>query len=230
MKNKKTIYLASSAAPHYDLIETVKIASLNGFDGVQLYLGDRFLNREYLRNLTALLNQTNPGVIIHLPDIYNKMLELPVIELLSSQIIKRALIHFRTGMTIPAIPGVDMGLENAVFGYEPAYYNLLRNTIKENGLFFVFDVPRLFGVENIDRDETDGFIKETLAVMREKDVLHLIDQRDCGNDRKRWCCLGDGVLKPYMDLIANFPGVTVLEYEDLNMALESKKRVLKIGY
>ena len=58
------------------------------------------------------------------------------------------------------------------------------------------------------------------------DVLHLIDQRKYGTNRDDWCILGEGLMCDYLPRIKSFTGKIVLEFEDVEMAVESRNRLL----
>lgn len=226
MKPASRVYLASSVAEGFDLIETVELAERHGFDGVQLYLSEPFLSERYFNRLLRVIKRAGVGVMVHLPDVYTSILDGPVKRLLAETQPRKALIHYRDGMAIPAIKGIKTGLENAVFGYEREYYDRLLETARGGGYFWAFDVPRIFGEIPGDRGKIHRFLVHLFDRLGSDDVLHLIDQVDFGRDRELWCPFGEGLLAPYMEYILKFRGPIVLEYEDIDMALRSRDVLL----
>lgn len=223
------IYLASSALKKecYDLIRTIEIAQKQSFSGVQLYLGDRFLNPHYVEAVVSFLNETNLQAIVHLQDEFKDIYIQPTQKILSHADRKLALIHYKEGMQIPSIKGVQIGLENAISGYDEYYYSLLDAIIRKKQLRFAFDIPRLFGSTPRDMNIIDQFVREKVRTLNQNDVIHLIDQYVPGVSRRMWCSLGNGLMTPYVNEIISFTGAIVLEYEKLEMALESKRLLEK---
>jgi hypothetical protein len=226
------IYLASAAlrSECFDLTRTVEVALGNGFFGVQLYLTEGFLNESYIEATAAYAEENDMDVIVHLVDRFPResgakdRYVRAVQRLLAGVRQKRALIHYSEGMEVPTIPGVVVGLENAISGYDKGYYSRLSDAVREHRTFFVFDIPRLFGAVPRSLSEIDDFIRKTMSLMEpSKDVLHLIDVPVPGAQREEWCILGSGLLAGYMDEIVRFKGPIVLEFEDIDMALASKR-------
>lgn len=226
MKPASRIYLASSAAEGFDLIETVELAERHGFDGVQLFLSEPFISEGYIKKLEKVIKRAGVGVIIHLPDVYTTSLDSAVERILAGIQPGMALIHYCEGMTVPGIKGVKIGLENAVFGYRREYYEELLEVARNGGYLWAFDVPRLFGEIPGDRGKIHRFLMYLFQSLGKDDVLHLIDQLDYGRGRELWCPLGKGLLGPYMEYILKFRGPIVLEYENVDMAIMSRDVLL----
>ena len=227
--HKDQIYIASSVAARssYCLIETARLASKYGFSGIQAYLSPAFLEKSYLDKFISLLRRDNLDVIIHLPNNYSEEFVEPVKRILTYSKDKKALIHYSAGMKIPKINKVKIGLENSVFGYDKGYYQKLDNVLKKGNYFYTFDIPRLFGrKQSSSIAEMDHFINTSLDNLQKRDLLHLIDQKNYSTSRNGWCSLGEGVMKAYLERIRLFSGIVILEYEDIVMAVKSRKQLL----
>ncbi len=218
------LFLASSALKKecYDLIRTIEIAQKYDFYGVQLYLADRFLNSHYVEAVASFLYETNLRTIVHLEDEFKDIYIQPTQKILSHTDNKIALIHYKEAMQIPNIKGVQIGLENAISGYDEHYYSFLDATIKAKKLHFAFDIPRLFGTTPRNMKVIDNFISKTIQRMGASNIIHLIDIIRPGISRNLWCTLGCGIITPHLASILSFKGPIVLEYENLDMAIKSK--------
>lgn len=219
------IYLANAAlkAQGFDLAATVELAARERCAGVQLYVNEH--HREppgRLEVVARAAREAGLGVMVHLPPEVTGGVIRAARRLLRFEQSPRALIHYDPARPIPRIDGVQIGLENAVQGLDERYYERLRAARRERDTFLAFDLPRLFGRDDVDLEAAYGFAEQTLDGLRPDDVLHLIDQRRRGSRRADWCTVGEGLVAPLLPRIVSHPGAIVLEFETVGHALASK--------
>lgn len=222
------IYLANAAFKDagYDLEATGEAAAREGFAGVQLFVGeDKQNDLALLDRVARKARDGGFGVIMHLPTEFSETTAQAARRLLQFEPTPRAIIHFDPSREPPTIQGIQVGLENAIGGLDVRYYCRLLAERSARATFLAFDVPRLFACPDDDRTAVYSFASRMLEGLHPDDVLHLIDQRDFGSERANWCVLGDGVLASLLPDLAAHLGPIVLEFETLDKALESKKRL-----
>ena len=222
------IYLANAAfkAAGYDLGATVKAAAREGFAGVQLYVNeidqDDLPAMRRLADVARAAHDASLGVIVHLPRVVTEAIAEATRVLLRFESSPRAIAHYEPGRPVPEIEGVQVGLENAIQGLDPQYYEQLIAEWNARATFLAFDPPRLFGRRRVDLASAYSFAEQMLDELRPDDVLHLIDQRRPGGRRADWCVLGRGLLAPLLPRLAAHPGLIVLEFETLGQSVASK--------
>ena len=224
------IYLANAAlqSRRYDLAATVEIAAREAFAGVQLYV-----NEKQARDLAAIddvaraARDARLGVIVHLPPETTESIAAATRCLLRHEARPRALVHYDPVRPLPEIEGVQVGLENAVQGLDDEYYARWLAARRARATFVAFDLPRLFGRENVDLRAAREFASRMLRQSRPDDLLHLIDQKRPGDRRADWCVLGEGLAAPFLPRLARHGGPIVLEFETLEHALASRDVLLR---
>lgn len=206
---------------------TVEAAAEHSFEGVQLFLNEGHLTGMHdLSEISECAFRAGLDIIVHLPNKYAAGLSPALHRLLEYQSEGRAVIHFLLDRNVPELAEVELGIENAVAGYDESYYRQLFSTVASKDLFLAFDVPRLFSTPPDDFDMVRDFTEKTLRNLTVRDVLHVIDLRSCDGSRSNWCPLGEGLMEAFMPLIIKFEGAVVLEFEDLQKALQSKRNLM----
>jgi hypothetical protein len=221
------VYLASSAVPGFGGQETIEAAFTAGFDGVQLYLDPRYREIVYTDTTLRILALSRLGLIVHLPP------ELTNEDVAAARRIAihrpgtKMLIHNGPATYTPEIPGSVVGWENSVTGkHAPDHIIETQHKSLRQGKPFVYDFGRS---RQPGTDEEHAriikFIKGMIASMRPgKDIIHAANQlswdksfRECESSLARgiWTCLVPDLVK--------WPGVVVLENENLEMAKEGLK-------
>jgi len=224
------VYLASSAlSPGFDGLETIKAAKDFGFDGAQLYLDIRYQETAYIIEALKNLSVARLGLIVHLPNVMTLEDLTAAISITGKHPGTKMLIHHLPAKTLPDIKGAVMGWENSVTGkHDPSH---IEDTIKQSrldGAFFAYDYGRsVYPVNKVGQKKLIDFVLKTIGSLRpDKDIIHIEDRtswnrpyRDCA------CALGVGIWKELVDVLSQWPGVVVMEQEDLQQAVDSMHRL-----
>jgi sugar phosphate isomerase/epimerase len=226
------IFLASSVIEGFDGHQTIKQAQESGFDGVQLYLDPRYRDPEYTAETIALLCDSGLGLAIHLPNTVTEE-DLAAAEVFVEKIPDvKIFIHFSPTTEAPKVKGTKVGWENSLTGvFDTDQIEEIIEKVAEENTFFVFDPGRImYTDEETSKEEIVAYIREKLGQLDpERDILHIAD-KECWTLRFRdcMCVLGEGVCAELLEDIAAFPGIIVIEMEDLEMALDSLEVIKEI--
>jgi hypothetical protein len=237
--------LANSAIPGWDNIEAVRVAAEYNFKFVQLFLDHRVKDPIYRKNLIDALNNTQLGVILHLPEVSKegytlneeaKVAAEDIQKNLNSRDIK-ILVHYEEGMQvkdIPTIKGQKVALENSKnFVFDPNHVLKVIELTNQAGVGFVFDPERiLFAVDDngkaIDTEVIVEFVKNIMRKLKPgSDLIHLRDKTSWTESfRKSLCAFPHGINNAFISEVKDFSnqgGTIVWEYEHLDLALESSR-------
>lgn len=232
------IYLASSALIHegFDGFATIREARKHLFDGVQLYLDPSYRDVNYRDGVVKSLSRGDLGVVLHMPNIPTP-LDISAIRDLQARLGRsRTLIHYEP-LTKPFVSDLHLGWENSRNGtikrkHQDVHLRELRNAVRRDNTFIVFDMGRMAYTDELtDEDRTIGFIREQMnRLIHRRDIIHTADKDNWEVEfRNGMCALGNGVMKHFLSDLQHYHGIIVFEYEDLNMAIESR-RILLRGY
>ena len=106
----------------------------------------------------------------------------------------------------------------------PAFFSSPRSPRRRQ-----YEALRAYAMEGLSAKQAASrfdFTEKTLRNLTVRDVLHVIDLRSCDGSRSIWCPLGEGLMEAFMPLIIKFEGAVVLEFEDLQKALQSKRNLM----
>ena len=226
--SERRIYLATSAlaAENFDAYRTIEEASKHGFYGVQLYINPDFYQPGYTTSLNTALRDKQLSLIVHLPNLPNKTDIKVTSELAEHVPDSLALVHYQPLTQLPQIRGITIGWENSVNAPEIDHVVEVREHVKKDETFFVFDYGRLMIT---DQEETKRqirhFIETTLSQLRpKKDVIHLADKTSWDKKfRECPCAFGQGVVSEFLPQVKDFVtrgGRVVFEDENLQMAID----------
>lgn len=237
--------IASSVmAPHFGLLETVRLAAENNIPVVQLFVNVSLDNPGYFDELVNLLKETGVKVVVHLPnlgrirdeDLYN------VIDLYEAvpDLMVGTLVHHQPSTDKVPVPegayklfrDIPVAIENSVTGNfnEQSVYQAIQ-VARDLSVPFVFDPLRVMYLP-------EGQESRQLAVVRfieniinqldpEKDIIHLADKTSWTQPmRECVSALGgyEGVMFPVIPTIKEFiakGGTVIMEHENVEMALAS---------
>ncbi len=223
-------YLATSALAKegFDGLRTVQEAKKSGFDGVQLFLDPKYRDEHYRKTLVSEIEDSKLGVLIHLPNEVS-LEDKQAAEILLKELPKaRVLIHYIPAINLPDIQNTLVGWENSMIGKfgpeQVGHIEEVKKKVREDNTFFVFDFGRtMYLDEEVGSENVTSFIKDEIKRLDPKrDIIHLADKGSWVlKFRDSMCVLGDGICADLLEDILSFDGVIVLEYEDLQTAVDS---------
>lgn len=225
-------YLASSAliAEGFDGNRTVEEAVNASFDGVQLFLDERYKNPDYRRSVIHSLRGTNLGIVLHLPNITTLKDIAAASEIVYEYPNTNVLIHYLPETSLPKLDSTVIGWENSLVcplnSGQIEHIAKVKCKVQEDKTFFVFDMGRLLYTDgNTSEDEAISFIRREIKCLNpQRDIIHLADKATWTSDfRESMCTLGQGVMREFLGDIKQFSGIIVFEHEDLQMAIDSLK-------
>lgn len=218
------VYLASSAVPGFEGQTTIKEAIDAGFDGVQLYLDNRYRNKEYTNETMRLVSISRLGMLIHLPNQPTEEDLTSAKWIADNRPATVMVLHHGPATARPEIPGAIIGWENSVTGkHDPEHVLGTLDRSRKEKCPFIYDYGRSRqpGTER-EHKEIIKFIKGVFALMDPKtDILHTANQlwwdkpfRECESSLAR------GIWTWSVNFLKKWPGVVVIENENLDMAIE----------
>jgi len=219
------IFYPSSALfkEKFDCIRTIEEASKFPVQGVQLYINGSFTGHAYCDKLLGLLNSSKLDVLWHLPNSPTEK-DLDMYLYLIKSRPAKGLVHYLPLKELP-LKGADIGWENSLYG---EFYkdHVLESFAKarENNTFFVFDITRVMYLDEAHKDPQEilDFVVEQMKLLTEEDVIHFTEKKSWyQTGRQNPCTFGEGVLKPIAQLIKDFGGIVVPEFEELDVTSRS---------
>lgn len=230
------VYLASSALikSGFDGLATIRQANMSDFDGVQLFLDQRYREAYYRDRIVSEITTSGLGVVIHLP---NEPIALDIAaarDLRKRLNEPRMLIHY-SPRTAPPVADLKLGWENSKVGPltkvdHKTHVRKVRHAARRDGTFFVFDAVRMAYVDPSsnnraqDIEKAKKFIKSQIATLSDRrDLLHIEDKTSWVADfRDSMCVLGEGIMGVFVEQLQRYRGIVILEHENLEMAIESR--------
>lgn len=223
------VFLASAAlkANNYDGLNTISEAKRHGFDGVQLYIDNRYHSNQYLIEIAKKLKSTRLGLVVYLPNTPSQT-DLDVADYLARVFPdSKTLIHYFPATELPSINNTVIGWENSMTGQQDtSHIEEVFGRSRRDETFFVFDIGRPLYAPDNDPDlqsSVINFVRHMISQLDQgNDLIHLADKLTWpGKFRDVMCTLGQGICGVFLDDLRDFSGIIVLEHEDLQMAVDS---------
>lgn len=206
------VYLASSALikEGYDGLKTIVEAKRAGFDGVQLFLDHSYRQDKYLIRTINALAFGQLGLVLHLPNEVSQADIQAAEKLVKHYPGTRALIHYLPTTQLPKVEGTRVGWENSTIGFDPIHVREVKNAVNRNGTFFAYDLSRQLVLDGtVTLDTAVMAVKRNIQYLKpRKDIIHVMP-------------MAQGICAAILADIRNYPGIVVLEHEDLQMAVAS---------
>ena len=262
MKKSKISFASSiSFDKGYAPMDTLAFCKEKNIKRAQLFMDKSLMgNAQQIDKISKFAKQNNIAVTCHAPtplnkNFTNKELLDSLQKILKYQDEKKVIIHFDPNaplaeimMTIESIndAGLTICLEN--FYPETSRYEVIQNISAFNiiltlaaehefNLIPVIDFPRLF-INNI-KDHADSLLLtemliNTVAIVSNRLILHLIDFDNYDQKRNSWVPIGEGKM-PYKTIFNSMKKLgieideAVLEYEDKKLATNSVEPILELA-
>jgi hypothetical protein len=223
------VYLATSALikENWDWIKTMEAAIELGVPGVQLYINDYSIQKDYLDKALELIQKHKLEVLWHLPNIPETK-HLEAYQYLTKRYESRGLIHYVPTRELP-LKDANIGWENSISGkFDTQHVLETFDKSRQDNTFFVFDMTRIMYTDGdtTTKEEIYEFIVNTLSKLNSRDVIH-VTGKDSWHlpSREALCIFAEGILEPIAHEILKFDGIIVPEYENFEVTVESIKKM-----